>query len=322
MRKTLPLLVVIILVLTGLGASAFPYNTQWKQNDITTTLKGDVLDQSQPAMDWFGPVGRCPLVSGAPNYILAQTFKPTMPALTRVELMLAKNSTTTYDYNVAIRSALDGVDLASASIPAEQITTENFSWIEFDFPDIGVTPGDTYYIVSYTTNASDNWYAWGLKMGDVYLNGTIYYSIDDATTWLEEPGGDMTFNTYGRENAPPNAPTIDGTIKGKFGVEYSYTFAADDPDGDDVYYWISWGDGCPSVVWLGPFASGEVITVKHTFATKGTYTISAKAKDTVGVEGEMGYLEISMPRTRISLLANLFERFPHAFPILRHLMGL
>ncbi len=329
MRKLLPSLVVGILVLTGLGASATPfYNTttiKWKQNNNTNILKADVLDQSQPAMDWFGPVGPCPLVSGVPNYILAQSFIPTKPVLTRVELMLAKNSTTTYDYTVVIRNALNGTDLASASVPAEQITTENFSWIEFDFPDIGVTSGNTYYIVSYTVNATDNWYAWGLKMGEVYLNGTIYYSINDEITWLEEPGGDMTFMTYGRENIPPNEPLIDGTTSGKPGVEYSYTFVTDDLDGDDVYYWILWGDGCPAVEWIGPYASGEVVTVKHTFAKKGTYTISAKAKDTVGAEGELGYLEVSIPRTymiRNSLILRLIEKFPHAFPILRYVLGI
>jgi len=329
MRKLLPLLVVGILVLTGLGASAAPFynnNTtiKWKQNDVMSTSKGDVLDQSQPAMDWFGPIGSGPLW-GNLNYIIAQTFTPTMPVLTRVELMVGRNYTTIYNYTVAIRDSLNGSDMTSVSVAAEQIVIENFSWIEFDFPDIEVTPGNTYYIVSYTVNATDNWYAWGLKMGDVYLNGTIYFTIDDGITWEEEPGGDMTFMTYGRDNIPPNEPLIDGPTTGKPGVELSYTFVTDDLDGDDVYYWILWGDGCPAVEWIGPYASGEIVTVKHTFTTKGTYTISAKAKDTIGAEGEWGYLEVSIPRTymiRNSLLFRFMEKFPRAFPIMRHILGL
>ncbi|MDH7518051.1 MAG: hypothetical protein QHH19_06905 [Candidatus Thermoplasmatota archaeon] len=326
MKKLLPLLVVGILVLTGLGASATPFydnsiTIKWKQNNFTNTLKGDVLDQSQLDMDWFGPIGPFPLAGGA-NYIIAQTFKPTKPVLTRVELMIGKNSTTTYDYTVAIRNALNGSDLTSVSIPAEQIVTENFSWIEFNFPDIAVTPGDTYYIVSYTVNATDNWYAWGMKTGNAYPNGTIYYTTNDGATWDEEPNGDMTFKTYGRSNSPPDIPSISGKTKGKVYVAYEYTFVATDSDGDDVYYYIEWGDG-EVVEWMGPNPSGEPVHVNHTFTSKGTFIIRAKAKDVCGAESDWGYLEVSIPRTytvRNSLLFRLMEKFQHAFPILRYIL--
>jgi hypothetical protein len=138
-------------------------------NDRSAALFFDELDQEQPDTDWFEPVGPCPLVSGVSNYIIAQSFIPIKNVLTRVELMIAKNSTTTYDYMVAIRDNLSGEDLTSASISAENITTENFSWEEFDFTGIIVIPGITYYIVSYTVNATDNWYAWGSE-NEYYLS--------------------------------------------------------------------------------------------------------------------------------------------------------
>lgn len=58
MKKLLPLLVVGILVLIRTGASAASFcnnkmNIQWKQVGITSTSKSDMLDQSQPTMDWF-----------------------------------------------------------------------------------------------------------------------------------------------------------------------------------------------------------------------------------------------------------------------------
>ena len=44
-------------------------------------------------------------------------------------------------------------------------------------------------------------------------------------------------------NEPPYAPIINGPTYGKTGTEYNYTFSTIDPDGDDVYYYIHWGDG-------------------------------------------------------------------------------
>jgi hypothetical protein len=331
MKKYIPLLVVGMVVLCGLQAVALPINLKendihtWKQIPHATSFRSDVLDQQQPLMDFFGPVGQFYLATGKPYYILIQTFTPTKSVLTRVELMVGKNSTTTHDYTVAIRDALNGIDLTSVSVSASQIVTENFSWVEFDFSDIAVTPGNTYYIVSSTVNVTDNWYAWGLKMSDVYPNGTIYSTINNGVNWTEIPDGDMTFMTYGRENIPPNEPLIEGKIKGKVGVEYSYNFSTDDLDGDDVFYWIDWGDGTPVVEWIGPYASGEVVIVKHTFATKSTYTISAKAKDVIGAESAWGYLEVTMPKNTVFIggffFQRLFDRFPFAFPLLRHLLG-
>ncbi|KAA0001587.1 MAG: hypothetical protein FE048_05275, partial [Thermoplasmata archaeon] len=52
-----------------------------------------------------------------------------------------------------------------------------------------------------------------------------------------------------RINNPPDAPSIIGPTEGKIRTEYEYTFVATDPDGDDVYYWIQWGEGCPVVEW-------------------------------------------------------------------------
>ena len=330
MQKYIPLAVVVMIVLCGLEAVAFPFNfpehdaSVCEQNLASLPVKSDVLDQQQPAYDFFGPVGSGQLWDYL-NYIIAQTFTPTKPILTRVELLLAKNITTTYDYTVVIRESLNGVDLTSVSVPAGQITTDNFSWIEFDFFDIVVIPGNTYYIISYTENVTDNFYGWGLTLTDTYANGTVYYTVNDGLNWTEESEGDMTFKTYGRENVPPNEPLITGEIEGRFGVEYPYDFSTDDLDGDMVYYWIDWGDDTP-VDWMGPYVSGMVLTMKHTYKKRGTYTIAAKAKDPLGAESAYGYLEVTMPVSTSFIpglfLQQLFERFPRAFPLLRQILNI
>lgn len=221
MKKYIPTLIVGTIVLCGLGAAALPFHVAdtniqaWKESPGIATCNSDELDQSQPTMTFFGPVGQFYLTSNK-NYIMVQSFKPTKNLLTRVELMAGKNSTTTYAFTVAIRDDLNGSDLTSISVPAESFPAENFSWIEFDFNDIMVTPGQTYYIVSSTVNATSNWYAWGLNSSNAYPNGTVYWTINNGANWTNEPTLDMTFKTYGS-----NATALGVEITGGIGVSVS-----------------------------------------------------------------------------------------------------
>ncbi len=121
-------------------------------------------------------------------------------------------------------------------------------------------------------------------------------------------------------NQPPAAPTITGPAKGKVKVATAYNFTTVDPDGDEVYYFIDWGDSTNSG-WVGPYPSGEVIVQSHTWSKKGAYTIQAKAKDSQGKESGWGTVDVTMPCSFVipfqSFWERLFERFPHLFPFLR-----
>jgi nitroreductase len=85
------------------------------------------------------------------------------------------------------------------------------------------------------------------------------------------------------QNNPPMAPSISGPSNGLRGALYNYTMITTDPDGDEVYYYIDWGDGTNSG-WVGPFPSGAVVSFNHTWSQAGTYTIKVKAKDNYGLE--------------------------------------
>jgi hypothetical protein len=73
-------------------------------------------------------------------------------------------------------------------------------------------------------------------------------------------------------NHSPNPPVI------TWSPDVGLTINATDPDEDAIYYLIDWGDGS-TTDWLGPYPSGKEITLVHTWAEPGTYTIKAKAKD-------------------------------------------
>jgi len=119
-------------------------------------------------------------------------------------------------------------------------------------------------------------------------------------------------------NNPPNAPFITGELEGKSSEEYEYNFVSIDPDGDDIYYLVDWGDG-NNTGWIGPENSGQSIDITHVWAEQGYYEIRAKCKDVYGDESDWSTLEISMPQQKIfnqipKILLWLFERFSFLQP--------
>lgn len=95
-----------------------------------------------------------------------------------------------------------------------------------------------------------------------------------------------------------------------------------DPEDDDVYYFIDWGDSTNSG-WIGPNVSSEVITLYHTWNNRGTYTIKAKAKDIYGWESDWATLKVRMPLQYnipfLQFFDQLFEQFPRICQFLQYL---
>jgi aminopeptidase YwaD len=117
-------------------------------------------------------------------------------------------------------------------------------------------------------------------------------------------------------NQPPTNPTITGPVNGKAGIEYPYSFKATDPNTDQLYYYIDWGDN-QYAEWIGPYQSNEEITITHIWQEKGDYTIKAKVKDTYGEESEWTQLPISMPfsQQKNNHQNQILQRIPTIFTI-------
>jgi hypothetical protein len=126
-----------------------------------------------------------------------------------------------------------------------------------------------------------------------------------------------------RANSNPNPPLINGPSSGKNGQEYDFTFIATDPDNDDLYYQIDWGDGV-LLDWFGPFESDEVITESHTWGEQGTFTIKARVKDKYNAQSDWATFEVSMPRFVLfhnSWLKLFVEKLPNYLTALKYLLA-
>lgn len=123
-------------------------------------------------------------------------------------------------------------------------------------------------------------------------------------------------------NSPPDAPTIRGETHPEVGVSYLYEFVTEDPDDDDVYYYIDWGDG-NITGWIGYFKSGEEITASHMWNEKENYILRCKAKDIWDCESEWSEFYIWRSKNQQSQniwLQRLCEKLPLLYRLV-HILG-
>jgi subtilisin family serine protease len=188
---------------------------------------------------------------------------------------------------------------------------------------------------SYDPNGTITLYEWDWNNDNIYEeNDTTQTTVH---TWTDSGNYTITLqvtDNYGTTNNitktvtvkqhPPNDPTITGPEKGKPGSSYKYTITGTDPESDTVSAYILWGDDTITD-WTTFHNSGEAFSVTHSWAKKGTYTVQVKVKDTHGAESGWATLSVTMPFSYNipfqHFWERVFDRFPNAFPILRHLMG-
>jgi hypothetical protein len=124
------------------------------------------------------------------------------------------------------------------------------------------------------------------------------------------------------ENQAPSEPTINGPLSAHPKKLITYTFSAVDPEGNDVYYMVSWGDGFVDG-FEGPYASGEEVTFSHAWNSGGTYTIACVAKDIYDAKSPQGSLKLTIARNRAVFnlqLLRFLEILMNRLPILEKLL--
>jgi len=139
-------------------------------------------------------------------------------------------------------------------------------------------------------------------------NNGAFSNIDSVTVNVNNDG----------VNNPPDIPSINGPTRAKVRRPYDYTFIATDPDEDDVYICIKWGDRSAEEI-VGPYKSGETVLVSHRWSLIGNYQISAQTMDTNLAESDwtepftvkIRWLKASSPYISIeTILKRIIDRFP------------
>jgi hypothetical protein len=135
-----------------------------------------------------------------------------------------------------------------------------------------------------------------MKMKDIYGNES------DWITYM--------ITILSLENNPPSKPYMSGKWI-IFRVELECYLRAIDPDGDDVEYYINWGDGTSDITDF--YKSNETVTVIHTYSAQGCYTVRAYAEDIYGARGPENTLPVRSKNKAVNfnlLFLRLLERLP------------
>jgi len=132
------------------------------------------------------------------------------------------------------------------------------------------TYGDDPYLRLVKERTDDSYYE--------VINGTDGEEEIIGQTWWYSP---VIHVTIIPETGAPEKPTIEGSTFGKPDSDYSFTFTSTDPENEDIFYYVDWGDGQVQD-WVGPYSSGESFEISHSWSNIGDYNIKARAKDING----------------------------------------
>jgi hypothetical protein len=167
--------------------------------------QGEIIDQSNEFVQggngiWY-------------RYI-AQEFVPTSSLLSKIEVALTANENAHYPVKISIRKNVFSKDIVSTEISSESISHyPEVRWIEFDFDDLQVEPGKTYYIIVAPTYGSrffqqvpkSEHVYWMVTWDNNYTNGTSYISKSQRFLWPFDYLSynhhiDFCFRTYTKTN--------------------------------------------------------------------------------------------------------------------------
>jgi CubicO group peptidase (beta-lactamase class C family) len=116
-------------------------------------------------------------------------------------------------------------------------------------------------------------------------------------------------------NQPPMPPTIAGPTEGRVNKNQAFTISMVDPDGDDLFYCIDWGDQTTSE-WVGPYLNNTTLQLHHTWKTPYEYIVKAKVKDSSSIESDWAVTNVNISKTKIKhnqILQNIINNYLEIF---------
>ena len=200
-------ILVVVLFISALLPQVYAGDLQNDGSD-----EGYIIDQTQTEEGgWYFSIDD--------KSAAAQSFTPSMTPLAKVRLYIQSNNPSNpqenYPLKVSIRDDLDGEDLTSVTVDKEKMFDE-YSWVNFDFEDITVQLGSTYYmVVESLSSGGEYWWAmYSSEDIDKYESGEAWARVTDngVVHWVNFSGcSDFCFKTYGYAGRDPDL-SCDGII--------------------------------------------------------------------------------------------------------------
>lgn len=237
-----------------------------------------------------------------------------------------QNTTHTYDEQGDYTVTLTVVDdLGTTDTATKTIQIAKKTTIEVDIG--GPYEGIINYPVQFSGAVLDgappfSWY-WDFGDGTTSIEQYPEHSFENigqytvtliVTDSQDRIGEDYT-TAFITQNYRPAKPTVAGIFKGKEDRSYTYTISATDPDGDQVYYFIDWGDG-ETTGWIGPYTSGSEVDVSHIWTHEGSYDFKVKAKDPYDAESDWTTNKVTMPIVYEHPIVHILQQLADRFPLL------
>ena len=258
-------------------------NFTWVINDLTITFSSTSTDPDNDIVNWTWSFG-----DGSTSYGENVVHQYGASGGYVVNLTVKDDDSVTDSIEKAVVLVDNQPPTAAFSYSPTNPTTEDI----IQFTDESTDPDGI--IMSWIWTFGDGNTSSGQNPSHQFVESGIYTV---SLTVTDDDGANDTVQKtiiVSSLNHPPNPPVICGPTSGKAGITYTYNLSSTDPEDDDVYYYVDWGDNTSSG-WIGPYMSGEIITANHSWSQQGSYTIKAKAKDVYGAESNWTMLPITMP---------------------------
>lgn len=258
------------------------------------------------------------------NHVVIIVGWKDLPLSLRGGYWICKNSWgTDWGYNGFFNIAYGALNIDKNTVIWVDYNPESFNWIPY--ADTGGPYGALVgqevsvnadksigyegEIIEYTWDFGDGDTGSGLTTTHIY-DETGIYTLTLNITDIKNNKASSTSKVWVQEsNTAPDTPTLDGPSSGGFWKQYEYKIYSEDPDGNELLYLIDWGDG-KKEEWIGPFSSGEEITVSHTWVSVGSFNFKVKVKDPFNQESDWATLKVTMPRNKVisfTLLQYVFD---------------
>jgi hypothetical protein len=199
------------------------------------------------------------LYAGNSTYGYSQSFVATSAGIGKAEMILAhwNDNTPGGTCTGGIRSALSGSFLTSTTI--NQAAIREFDWNLFDFGDVTVTNGNTYYLVLI---CSDTDIMWRASTSNPFPGGEHRYSFDSGSNWGPTTDYDHVFRIYDRTVA-----TVPLTKSRAWRVRMEVKDSTEQTSQTVRDIWTNAYDTPPSVTLSSSATSGTTATTFNLTAT-------------------------------------------------------